>query len=770
MKKIIPSLFIAGGALAATQAVQAAEAPKEAVKASAKQLDKSAPNVIWILLDDVGYGASSTFGGLVDTPNLDALAAQGLRYTNFHTTAISAPTRAALLTGRNHHSAGFGLFAETAVDLPGYNAKIPASKGTVAEVLKENGYSTYAVGKWHLTPVEEATPAGPFNRWPTGKGFEHYYGFLYGETDQWHPQLVEDTHQANVDAQGRHLNELLTDKAISYISGTKSANPNKPFFLYYAPGATHAPHQVAQSWINQYKGKFDGGWDKYREEAFANQKKLGVIPSNAVLPARSPNVKTWNALSADEQRLYARYFETYAGFLSYTDAEIGRLVNHLKKTGQFDNTIIAVVVGDNGASKEGTDVGTTNGLAAVLYPTSDITQQLKNIDKIGSEYSSPNYPLGWAQATNVPFRQWKQDANSEGGTRNPLILSYPNGIQDKGGVRHQYGHVIDLLPTTLELAKTTQPKSIAGVKQDSFEGTSLAYSVKDAKAASRHKVQYYEINGTRAIYGDGWKAATLHKPGTPFEKDVWELYNLYDDPTEINDLAVKNSAKLKELTALFESEGKKYHVFPLKDTLFKDFASNRSAFKGQAKVELLPGIEQIFSLSAPAINGPYYKLTADVEIPENGAEGILVANGGRFGGSSIFVKDGKLHYAQTDGINPLLISSDSPVKTGKAKLSVIFKPNLLNSADVTLLLNDEVIGKGEVPLKFGVAYFSYDEGFDVGRDLLTPVSEVYKAPFAFTGKLEKITIDYEAPLTSQLISKAKVVIRSAFIAIRNVFI
>jgi len=769
MKKIIPSLLLAGGALATTQPVQAAESPVEAIKANVQSSDKAAPNVIWILLDDVGYGASSTFGGLVDTPNLDALAAQGLRYTNFHTTAISAPTRAALLTGRNHHSAGFGLFAETSVDLPGYSAKIPASKGTVAEVLKESGYNTYAVGKWHLTPVEEATPAGPFNRWPTGKGFEHYYGFLFGETDQWHPQLVEDTHQAEVDAQGRHLNELLTDKAISYISATKSANPKKPFFLYYAPGATHAPHQVAQSWIDQYKGKFDTGWDQYREDAFAKQKKLGLIPNNAVLPARSPNVKAWNTLSVDEKRLYARYFETYAGFLSQTDAEIGRLVNHLKKTGQFDNTIIAVVVGDNGASKEGTDVGTTNGLAAVLYPTNDITQQLKNIDKIGTEYTSPNYPLGWAQATNVPFRQWKQDANSEGGTRNPLILSYPNGIQDKGGIRHQYGHVIDLLPTTLELAKKTQPKTIAGVKQDNFEGVSLGYSVKDANAASRHKVQYYEINGTRAIYSDGWKAATLHKPGTSFDKDVWELYNLNDDPTETIDLALKNPAKLKELKALFDSEGKKYNVFPLKDTLFKDFANNRSAYKGQEKVELLPGIGQIFSLAAPAINGPYYKLTADVEIPESGAEGVLVANGGRFGGSSIFVKDGKLHYAQTDGINPVLISSESLVKTGKTKLSVIFKPNLLNSADITLLLDDAEIGKGVVPVKFGVAYFSYDEGFDVGRDLLTPVNASYQAPFAFTGKLEKITIDYKAPLTSQLISKAKIVFRDALVAIKGAF-
>lgn len=742
MNKTLKTALALSGVLGAQQSVYAAEAPK-AVAQAAVNKEAAAPNVIWILLDDVGFGASSAFGGPIDTPNLDKLAAQGLRYTNFHTTAISAPTRAALLTGRNHHSVGVGLFPETAIDQPGYHAKIPASKGTVAEVLKENGYSTYAIGKWHLTPVDEATPAGPFNRWPTGKGFEHYYGFLYGETDQWHPQLVEDTRGVPADPQGRHLNELLTDKAITYIANTKSVHPEKPFFLYYAPGATHAPHQVAQSWIDQYKGKFDAGWDQYREEAFAKQKQLGLIPQGTALPARNPNVKDWNSLSADEKRLYARYFETYAGFLSYTDAEIGRLVEYLKKTGQFDNTVIAVVVGDNGASKEGTDVGTTNGLAAVLSPTNDISAQLKNIDQIGTELSSPNYPLGWAQATNVPFKQWKQDANSEGGTRNPLILSYPNGIQDKGGIRHQYGHVIDLLPTTLELANKKQPKAIAGVKQDAFEGTSLVYSIKDAKTPSQHKVQYYEINGTRAIYSDGWKAATLHKPGTPFEKDVWELYNINEDPTELNDLASKNPKKLKELQALFDSEGKKYNVFPLKDTLFRDFVSNRSAFKGREKVELYLGGDQIFSLSAPVLNYGAYVISADVVIPESGAEGVLLANGGRFGGASFFVQNGKLHYVQTDGVNVAEVVSSKPIQPGASKLRVSVLPESSKSAKVTLFLNDEKIGEGKVPLNNGVAYFAYDEGFDVGRDLQTPVSSRYKVPYAFSGNLSKVTIDYK---------------------------
>jgi arylsulfatase A-like enzyme len=741
MERVIGTAIAVGSLLGVGQDAFAVEAAHEPAEAPQPKAGAGAPNVIWILLDDVGFGASSAFGGLVETPNLDALAAQGLRYTNFHTTAISSPTRAAILTGRNHHSVGMGLFPETAVDLPGYNARIPAAKGTVAEVLRENGYSTFAVGKWHLTPVEEATPAGPFNRWPTGKGFDRYYGFLYGETDQWHPQLIEDTNRIAEDKNGRHLNELLTDRAISYVSNAKSLHPEKPFFLYLAPGATHAPHQVAAAWIEKYKGKFDGGWDKYREDAFARQKQLGIVPASAVLPPRNPNIKEWNKLSKDEQRLFARYFEAYAGFLSYTDAEIGRLVNHLKRIGQFDNTIIAVVIGDNGASKEGTEVGTTNGLGA-LFANNRVAEQLKNIDKIGSEYTSPNYPLGWAQAANVPFRYWKQDANSEGGTRNPLILSYPKGIKDKGGIRNQYGHVIDLLPTTLELGNLPFPKTIGGVRQESLEGTSLAYTVDAPQAASRHNVQYYEINGTRAIYSDGWKAATLHKPGIPFEQDVWELYNLNDDPTETRDLAKDNPGKLKELQALFEAEGKKYHVFPLKDTLFKDFASNHSAFKGRSTVELYPGVEQLFSLSAPPINSRAFDLTAHVDIPEKGAQGVLFANGGRFGGSSLYLQNGKLHYAQTDGSRVTVVSSNKSLPAGKSVLGLHFEPLSATAARVVLSGNGANIGEGTVPLSNGIAYFSYDEGFDVGRDLQTPVTEHYKVPFAFSGQLDKVRIEY----------------------------
>ncbi|MRW92451.1 sulfatase-like hydrolase/transferase [Duganella sp. FT80W] len=764
MEHVTQRSLLTAGALSAVlaPAVDAMAAQAGTAQPAQAKTGQGAPNVIWILLDDVGFGASSVFGGLVETPNLEALAAQGLRYTNFHTTAISSPTRAALLTGRNHHSVGLGLFPETAVDLPGYNAQIPANKATVAEILKNNGYSTYAVGKWHLTPAWEASPTGPYTHWPTGKGFEQYYGFLFGETDQWHPQLVDGTRALDDDPKGRHLNELLTDRAIQYIDQQNK----KPFFLYYAPGATHAPHQVAKEWSAHYKGRFDAGWDSYREQVFANQKKLGLIPQNTALPPRNPNVKAWASLSADEKRLYTRYFETYAGFLSYTDAEIGRLIAYLKQSGQFDNTIIAVVIGDNGASKEGSEFGSTVGLGAVLYPNGDIARQLKDIDKIGTEYASANYPLGWAQATNAPFKQWKQDANSEGGTRNPLILSWPKGIQDKGGTRTQYGHVIDLLPTTLELAHLQAPAQIDGVKQDSIEGTSLAYSVTDAKAPSRHTTQYYEINGTRAIYHDGWKAGTLHKPGTAFDKDVWELYNVAVDPTETNDLAAKNPDKLKELKALFDSEGKKYNVFPLKDNLYQQFALDRSAYKDQEVVELNPGVGHIAGVAAPRLYSKYYRLTVDLDIGAN-SEGVLVANGGRFGGSSIFLQGGKLYYAQTNGVESALISSDVPLKSGKSKLTVEFSPNLWSGADITLYQDGNRIGKGKVPVRYGIAYFPYDEGFDIGRDQQTPVSELYKSPYAYNGKLEHVTIDYKAPLGSRVVGSVNQKVINTLISLKK---
>jgi arylsulfatase A-like enzyme len=551
----------------------------EPVKAPA-----GAPNVVWILLDDVGFGAAHPFGGLINTPVFDSLAANGLRYTNFHTAGICAPTRAALLTGRNHHSVHEGGFSHTIMSagFPGYDGRVPSSKGTIAEILRENGYNTFAVGKYGVTPDEEATDAGPFDHWPSGKGFDHFFGFLGSQTDQYKPDLVEDN--AHVTPDGRHLNEQITDKAISYIGRQKKAAPDKPFFLYYAPGATHAPHQVDTSWSNKYKGQFDEGWDVYREKVIANQKKLGVIPANAVLPARNANIAAWSSLTAPQKKLYARFMEVYAGYLTYTDYQVGRLISYLKQINQLDNTIIFVVIGDNGASKEGTLNGDIDR-SLFSKPLSDEEALKYNVDKIG-EIGTPagveaNYPLGWAQAANTPFKFWKQDANAEGGTRNPLIVFYPKGITDKGGIRNQYGHVIDLLPTTAEFVGIKLPAAIRGIQQDSVQGTSLVYSFNDARAASRHTDQYYYIFGSRSIFKDGWKAETYHHPdffdmvstftnktapvARDFDKDVWELYNLNEDFNERIDLAKKYPEKLEALKTLFDEEAKRYNIYPFID-------------------------------------------------------------------------------------------------------------------------------------------------------------------------------------------------------------
>ncbi|WPV67178.1 arylsulfatase [Chitinophaga sp. LS1] len=542
-----------------------------------------APNVVLILLDDVGFGASSSFGRLIRTPVLDQLANNGLRYTNFHTTAICAPTRSALLTGRNSHFVHEGGFSHIAMSagFPGWDGRIPSSAGTIAEILRDNGYNTFAVGKYGLTPDEDATDAGPFDRWPGGKGFEHFFGFLGSSTDQYKPDLVEDNEHIKPD--GRHLNEQITDKAIAYIDRQHKVAPDKPFFLYYAPGATHAPHQVDKYWSDQYKGQFDEGWDVYREKVIAQQKKLGVIPNYAQLPDRNSRVKAWNSLSAEEKKLFARFFEVYAGYLTYTDYQIGRLVNYLREQNLEQNTVIYVIIGDNGASKEGTVDGvikpglnSTNQSSEAEY----LKKNLTFIDSIGTAGANTNYPIGWAQAANTPFKDWKQDAHSEGGTHNPLIIYYPKGIQQKGGIREQYGHVIDILPTTLELVGLQKPAYIRSVKQDSIQGTSLAYSINDAKAKSRHLIQHYYIFGARALYFDGWKISAAHRPDgidynfsegkklekTRFEDDTWALYNLNEDFNERVDLAKKYPEKLEELKKLFEIQATVNRLYPFIDT------------------------------------------------------------------------------------------------------------------------------------------------------------------------------------------------------------
>jgi arylsulfatase A-like enzyme len=534
------------------------------------------PNVVWILIDDVGFGASSAFGGAIATPNFEALAQQGVRFTNFHTTAICAPTRAALLTGRNSSSVHESGLSHTVLSagFPGWDGRVPAEDGTIAAILRDQGYATFAVGKYGVTPDEEATDAGPFDHWPTGMGFDHFLGFLGSQTDQYKPDLVED--QAHVKPDGRHLSEQITDKAIAYIDREKKAAPDKPFFLYYAPGATHAPHQVAAEWSDKYKGAFDDGWDVYRQKVFDQQKRMGIIPASAILPDRNPAIKAWAALTPEERKLYARFMEVYAGYLTYTDHEVGLLVDHLKAIHQFDNTLFIVMIGDNGASKEGTFNGDIDR-SLVAKPLSQKDNLQYNLTKIG-EIGTPaategNYPLGWAQAANTPFRFWKSDANSEGGTRNPMIITYPKVIKHYGEIRTQYGHVIDILPTTLELLHLSAPDSIRSVHQQPIQGTSLAYALDDANAPSRHTVQYYYIFGSRAIYKDGWKASLAYPndflgangpdAGKTFDENAWELYNMTEDYTERVDLAKKYPEKVTEMRALFEQQARDHQLYPL---------------------------------------------------------------------------------------------------------------------------------------------------------------------------------------------------------------
>ncbi|TLV02301.1 arylsulfatase [Dyadobacter luticola] len=725
---------------------------------------KGAPNIVWILIDDAGFGATTAFGGLVETPNIDKLANQGLRFTNFHTTAICSPTRAALLTGRNHHSAHVGLLTPAAVDYPGYDTFMPFEKATAAEILRENGYSTFALGKWHLTPVVENSQAGPFNRWPTGRGFDHYYGFLPGATDQWHPELWEDATKLDIEPNTKHLNELLADKAIKYIANQKSVDAEKPFFLYLATGATHSPHQVSKEWIDKYKGKFDAGWDKYREVVIENQKKLGIIPQNAVLPERNPGVKEWATLSEKEKKAYAHFMEVYAAFYSYTDYEIGRIVNYLDQIDQLDNTVIAVILGDNGASKGGSEHGTISPQINRLQGEARIDAILNARDLIGTDESSTDYPIGWAAAANTPFRYWKADANTEGGTRNPMILYYPKGIKDKGGIRNQYGHVIDILPTTLEMIKGESPKLVNGYKQEPIEGTSLAYAIDNAKAPSKHNIQYYEIAGALSIYKDGWKASKGHdvweglEAGTgkadptggkvDFSRDTWELYNLNEDFNERNNLAAKNPAKLKELQAVFDQEAKKYNVYPLKDFTAHDMPSGRTVYGKMPNITLFPGVDNLVGVSSPLYDGRSFTVNAEAEIVTGNEEGVLFAVGGEKSGISLFVKDGKFHYTHKTAKDVFNVSSANVIPKGKVNFKLVYEHSGPAEAGKsvgkeTVYINDEKIGERS----FTAAQAQIQgprnlDGTDVGRDQKNAVSDLYKVPFWFTGRLRKVTIAY----------------------------
>jgi len=703
---------------------------------------EGAPNVIWILLDDVGFGASSAFGGLIETPNFEYLADNGIRYTNFHTTGICSPTRAALLTGRNSHSVGMGHHGELGIGTPGYNGDIPLEAGTIAETLKENGYNTFAIGKWHGNNPNDYTVAGPYNRWPTGRGFEHVYGFLGGATDQFHPQLVEENNPVNIEPNTKHFNELIADKAISYIANQKSADPDKPFFLYFAPGATHAPHHVPNDWINRYKGKFDGGWDKYREDVFTRQEALGILPKGTKLPPRQAGLKAWNALSADEKKVYARFFEVYAAFLSYTDFQIGRIVNYLKEIDQLDNTAIFLIIGDNGGSKEGTYTGSLGIGNPERSAGNDIKFLLSQYDKIGTEFTSPNYPLGWSQATNTPFRYWKSDANSEGGTHNPLIVHYPKLIKDKGTIRTQYSHVTDIYPTTIELTGAKLQENINGYAQLPFHGVSFLYTVAEPQAPAKHTVQYYELHGGRSIYKDGWKASVYHPRNifrdsavtdinftSDFKKDKWELYNLLEDWNETNDLAATHPGKLEELKALFNSEAEKNNVYPL-----KNYAEGLRApvIKPRAVIYENTSVKTRVHIG----KGPV-TITANIYLPQKNAEGVIFANGGLFGGSSLYVRNSKVTYLLNDGVEQQTLASTQLLNAGKHVIKVEYTAE----NEVVLYVDGQKAAQQKITSRNKYLNSFASEGVSVGRDLNSPVSKTYPAVFPFTGAVKTLIIE-----------------------------
>jgi arylsulfatase len=726
------------------------------------QAPKGAPNILLVLTDDVGFGASSPFGGSIATPTLDRLAQNGLRYNHFHTTALCSPTRAALITGRNHHTAATGVIMEFGTGYPGYHSVMPRSVGTIAEVLKQNGYSTSWYGKNHNVPDWHTSQAGPFDLWPTGLGFDYFYGFIGGDTDQWHSAIFENTRPVEDEDQLRglkHFDEILADKAIAWIRTQHAMAPSKPFFAYYATGTAHAPHHAPKEWIAKFKGQFDQGWDRVREETLARQKQAGVVPANAKLTPRPKEIPAWDSLSADQKRLYARMMEVYAAALAHADHQIGRVIESIAALGKLDDTLIIFIQGDNGASAEGTLQGTTNEVGTAANGVEELPPYLLSmIDELGGPNTYNHYPVGWAHAMDTPFQWTKQVASHFGGIRNGLVISWPARIKDKGSVRSQFHHVIDVVPTILEVTGIRFPTVLNGAKQKPIEGVSMAYSFGNAKAPSRRTTQYFELLGNRAIYQNGWMASTtpLRLPWVTFgaapspDDFKWELYNVAADFSQAENLAAKNPAKLKELQQVFDQEARKYNVYPL-DSSFADRvdpAIRPSLTRGRSSFSYSAGMIRIPEGSTPDVKNRSYSVTAEVEIPTGGATGVLATQGGRFGGWGLLVLDSKpvfVHAFSNQEPHKYRVASSQPLAPGKYTIRFDFKYDgggIGKGGIGTLLVNGAMVGEARIPQTIR-ARFSLDETFDVGEDTGTPVVEDYatKMPFRFTGKLEKLTID-----------------------------
>jgi arylsulfatase len=720
-----------------------------------------APNVLVVLLDDVGFGASSAFGGPIATPAFDRLADEGLRYTRFHTTALCAPTRQALLTGRNHHSVGMGGITEIATSAPGYNSIRPNTTAPLAETLKLNGYSTAQFGKCHEVPVWETSPMGPFHSWPTGSGFEHFYGFIGGETNQYAPAIYRDTVAVEPDRtpeEGYHFTEDMTDRAIEWVRQQKALMPDKPFFVYYAPGATHAPHHVPPAWSDRYRGRFDGGWDALREETFARQKALGVVPPEAELTARPEEIPAWDDMPDDLKPVLARQMEVYAGFLEHTDHHAGRLLDALRDLEVLDDTLVYVIVGDNGASAEGTPHGCFNELAILNGALGVETTEFmaSRIADFGTPAAYNHYAVGWAHAMDTPYQWTKQVASHWGGTRNGTIVHWPAGIRARGELRHQFHHVIDVAPTVLEVAGLPEPAFVNGVQQRPIEGVSMAYSFDDPASAERRETQYFEMFCNRGIYHRGWTACTRHSipwaatEMPALEDDVWELY-APDDWTQAHDIAAEHPERLRDLQRLFLIEATRYNVLPLDDRRFErfnpDLAGRPQLVRGTSQV-LFGGMGRLSENSVLTLKNKSHAVTAQVVVPEGGANGVIVAQGGAFGGWSLYVHEGRPAYCYNlFGLRRFTVRGDAPLPGGEHQVRMEFAYDgggVGKGGTATLFVDGAAVGEGRVDATVPMV-FSADETTDVGADSATPVSDDYgPRGNGFTGRIEWVQIDVDA--------------------------
>lgn len=726
--------------------------PRFAVKAP-----EGAPNVVIVLIDDIGFGHSSAFGGPIRMPTLEKMAGRGLKYNRFHTTALCSPTRVALLTGHNHHANNAGAIMELATAYPGNTGVRPRSITTLAEILKQNGFSTAAFGKYHETPPWEVSVSGPHDRWPTGSGFEKFYGFIGGETNQWAPAIYDGvTRVEHRKTPDYHFTTDMADQAIRWVSAQQSLTPDKPFYMYFAPGATHAPHHAPKEWIAKYKGEFAGGWDKLREETFERQKKLGVIPAGTQLTPRPAEIPAWDKMGPEQKRLFERQMETFAGFGEHTDNEVGRLVAQLETIGELDNTLFFYIVGDNGSSAEGGPEGTYNEMMALNGIVGKAEQMMAHLDTWGGPTTYPHFAIGWAWAGNTPFQWTKQVASHFGGTRNGMVMHWPKGFKASGGaVRSQFHHVVDVAPTVLEAAKIPQPKEVAGVKQRPMDGVSMLYSTDAPDAPERHKTQYFEMFGNRGIYHEGWVACTRHSipwllvQNPPLKGDVWELYHVDEDFSEARNLAAEKPEKLKELQAVFVKEALRNHVFPIDDRRSERFnpaiAGRPDLMGGRKTLTVYPGMTGMMENAFINVKSVAHTITAEIEVPEGKANGVIIAQAGYFGGWTLYLKDGKPHHEYNwFALERTNIGSDTALTPGKHTVSYEFvadsaKPG--TGGKSVLSVDGKQVAEGHIPKTQPFA-FSGDEGADVGVDGETNVSPDYpQEGNEFTGTIKRVTVE-----------------------------